>query len=149
MMKILITILGTVALLTSAGHAVATTVIREEPLDWQQIANMDGDAVFQNLCASCHGVGGNGNGPAASVIDKDVPDLTRLAANNGGEFSHNAVERSISGNSRNVKHGGIDMPAWEQQFKYVQTGWSSFQREAYARKRIHQLAEYIESIQVH
>jgi len=148
-MKTLITILGTVALLTSAGHAVAKTVIREEPLDWQQIANMDGGAVFQNLCASCHGAGGIGNGPAASVIDKDVPNLTRLASNNGGEFSHNAVERSISGNSRNVKHGGIDMPAWEQQFKYAQTGWSSFQREAYARKRIHQLAEYIESIQVH
>lgn len=148
-MKILITILGTIALLTSAGNAIAKTVVREEPLTWQQIANMDGDAVFQNLCASCHGVGGNGDGPAANVIDKSVPDLTRLAANNDGEFSHNAVERAISGNSRAVTHGTIDMPAWEQQFKYVQMGWSSFQREAYARKRIHQLAKYIESIQVH
>jgi mono/diheme cytochrome c family protein len=149
MMKTLITILGTVALLTFTGHAVAKTVIREEPLDWQQIANMNGAGVFQNLCASCHGVGANGNGPAASVIDKDVPDLTRLAANNGGEFSHNAVERLISGKSRNVTHGTIDMPAWEKQFKYAQTGWSTFQREAYARRRIHQLTEYIESIQIH
>lgn len=148
-MKILITILGTAALLTCSGHAIAKTVIREEPLDWQQIANMDGGGVFQSLCASCHGAGGIGNGPAASAIEKDVPDLTRLAVNNGGEFSHNYVERAISGDSRTIRHGTIDMPAWEHQFKYAQTGWSSFQREAYARRRIHQLTTYIESIQVH
>ena len=148
-MRNLITIIGIVALMTCAGHADAKTVIRQEPLDWQQIANMDGDVAFHNLCAACHGVAGTGDGPAASELEKNIPDLTRLAANNEGRLSHNALERFIAGNSRAVTHGTIDMPLWEQQFKYVKPGWSSFQRDAYARKRIHALARYIESIQVY
>ena len=39
------------------------------------------------------------------------------------------------------------MPEWEQQFLYVRTGLSSFQREAHARNRIHELTEFVETLQ--
>jgi hypothetical protein len=40
------------------------------------------------------------------------------------------------------------MPDWEQQFMYVQPGWNTFMRQAYARKCIHALGDYIETLQL-
>ena len=136
-----------------AGTAVGKVVIKQEPLTWQHVDKADGDMLFNNLCATCHGVDAKGDGPAASALDKGVPDLTALTANNDGVYPYRQVQmkiagKTVSGKFPAVKHGTIDMPMWEQQFMYVQPGWTTFHREAYARRQIQTLNTYIESIQV-
>ncbi|MFZ0099026.1 MAG: cytochrome c [Gemmobacter sp.] len=38
---------------------------------------------FANYCASCHGAGGKGDGPAAADLEKKPADLTQLAGPDG------------------------------------------------------------------
>jgi len=139
------------AVLLLIGYTVAApgeVVIRQEPLTWQQVGQLEGDELYNNLCAACHGADGAGNGAAASVMEKHVPDLTVIAARNSGVFSHKAVEDVIYGESRVVAHNTIDMPAWGEQFMYLRPGWNSILRENYARNRVHALTTHIERLQV-
>lgn len=46
----------------------------------------EGAAFFAANCAECHGAGGKGDGPKAAGLAAAPPDLTRLSAENGGEF---------------------------------------------------------------
>lgn len=136
------------SLMACMGTSVAQVVLKQAPLDWEDTANLGGGALYNNLCASCHGVSGAGDGPAAGVLHKDVPDLRLLTIDNDGVYSHKKIERSIRGSSRDIAHGTIDMPDWEQQFMYVNPGWSTFTREAYARRNIKALVAYIETLQL-
>ena len=149
-MKKLTAILGIVVLIIFTGTAFGEVVIKEAPLKWEDVAELDGDDVFNNLCSACHGTSGKGDGPAVSALEKGVPDLTVLAANNGGVYSHRKVEDVISGKHRVVAHGTIDMPMWGEQFMYLRPGpgINNFPRRYYAKERVHTLSTYIESLQV-
>ena len=46
----------------------------------------DGAAFFAENCVSCHGAGGQGDGPLAAGLDRKPTDLTLLARANGGSF---------------------------------------------------------------
>ena len=129
------------------GSAVAQVTVRQVSLEWESITDLEGEALYNSLCSICHGVSGKGDGAASNVVGKDVPDLTTIAFNHEGVFPHKYVERAIRGSSRDIAHGTVDMPDWEQQFMYVRSGWSSFTREAYARKRIKALSSHIETLQ--
>jgi len=75
-----------------------------------------GRELFQYWCASCHGLAGLGNGPLAPTLKRTVPDLTGIAARNGGVFPTIRVRRIIDG--REVQsHGDPDMPIWGTAFK--------------------------------
>src|ERR1700758_1504141 len=50
-----------------------------------------GRQMFDAYCASCHGQGGKGNGPAAPALKAPPTDLTQLAAKNGGTFPEQHV----------------------------------------------------------
>jgi hypothetical protein len=130
------------------GTAFGEVAIRQSPLTWQHVENADGDVLFNSLCAACHGAGAKGDGPAASALDRVVPDLTVLATNSDGGYPYQRVRRTISGEYRSIQHGTIDMPIWGQEFMYILPGRTSFQREAYARRLIHALNEHIENMQV-
>lgn len=60
----------------------------------------DGKAMFMQDCASCHGTGAMGNGPVAQTLGVAAPDLTGLAARNGGVFPREAVMATIDGLNR-------------------------------------------------
>lgn len=147
-MKKLIEAIGIIALMASLSVMASEVTVRQISLEWEATANLGGDALYNNLCSACHGISGNGNGPAAGALQKEIPDLRTLAINNEGVYPHKSVKRAIRGDSRDIAHGTIDMPDWEQQFMYVKPGWNTFMREAYARKRIHALSEYIETLQL-
>ena len=55
-----------------------------------------GRAFFDGNCVACHGADGRG-GPAAAGLARPVPDLSRIAARNGGVFDRNAVMSTIDG----------------------------------------------------
>lgn len=56
-----------------------------------------GRAFYGENCAGCHGDDGRGGGPAAAGLARPVPDLTRIAARNGGVFDRNEVMSTIDG----------------------------------------------------
>jgi mono/diheme cytochrome c family protein len=150
-MKIMRAIAIAGLMLLCAGVTFGEVTIREVTLEWEDVANLEGDELFNNLCAVCHGTGGDGDGPAVGALEKGVPDLTSLAANNDGVYSHRNVENVIYGKHRVVAHGAIDMPIWGEQFMYVRPGpgVNSFPHKYFARERVHTLSNYIESIQIH
>ena len=147
-MKLNLAITIAVVMFFGVGKTSAEVTINEVPLKHQDVSRLDGGALYDNLCAACHGASGKGDGPAAGQLAKGVPDLTVLSARNGGTFPHRKVESVICGKSRKVEHGTIDMPIWGQQFAYLRTGWTGFPKNAYVRNRAHTLATYVESIQL-
>ena len=136
-----------IAFLGLAATAAAEVEIKEAPLTWQKAAIIDGGALYQELCAVCHGENGKGDGPAAQALKKAVPDLTLLAAKNGGEFPFEKVEGIITGKNRVVAHGTVDMPIWGRAFEEVRLDWSRGHREAFAQQRIYNITEYLGTIQ--
>ncbi|MCV2869501.1 cytochrome c [Defluviimonas sp. WL0002] len=61
---------------------------------------VSGRSLYLDYCASCHGVGGKGDGPAAEGLGKMPADLTRIAARNGGVFPKVRVMSTIDGYTR-------------------------------------------------
>jgi len=59
-----------------------------------------GRALFQDYCVSCHGAGGQGDGPAAAGLARKPADLTGIAARNGGVFPMVQVMSVIDGYTR-------------------------------------------------
>ncbi len=147
-MKNLITLFAIIALVAFTGTTFGDVEIKEAPLTWQQAALTDGEELFVELCAACHGVSGKGDGPAASALAKPVSNLTVLAANNNGVFPMKQVTESITGESQIIAHGTIDMPVWGQRFEELRPDWKQFRRKALARQRIYNLVLHIESLQV-
>ena len=146
-MKLLPVLFGIVIVLIVGSSTFGQTDVKQAPLTWQQAALTDGEDLYFELCAVCHGKNGSGNGPAASAMSQAVPDLTALAANNEGEFPRQQVKDSIEGKSRVVSHGTSEMPIWGQMFVDVRPDWKQFRREGLARQRIYNLTEYLATIQ--
>ena len=148
-MKKLPVLFGIFVAIIIAGTTFAEVEIKEAPLTWQQAALTDGEELYLELCAVCHGIGGKGDGPAATAMSKPVPDLTVLAAKNVGKYPREVVEDSIAGKSRVVSHGTIDMPIWGQVFEdAARSDWKAFRREGQAKQRVFNLTEYLATIQV-
>ena len=75
-----------------------------------------GSEMYKAYCASCHGVDGKGNGPAAAALKAKLPDLTQLAKNNGGKFPSAHVAQLVIGDALVAAHGDKDMPVWGPAF---------------------------------
>lgn len=61
---------------------------------------VSGRALYGDYCASCHGTGGTGDGPAAEGLGKAPADLTTISARNGGSFPMAQVMSTIDGYTR-------------------------------------------------
>ena len=147
-MKTFLVIFGFIVVLASAPAISDEVEIKQAPLTWKQASLSDGEELFLELCAACHGKSGTGDGPAAGALKKGVPDLTRLAARNDGNFPRDQVQDSIAGESRVISHGSVDMPIWGQAFEGIRPDWKPHRREVFAKQRIYNLTEYLATIQV-
>src|SRR5579863_948889 len=78
-----------------------------------------GRQMYDAYCASCHGQGGTGNGPAAPALRVSPTDLTQLAAKNGGSFPGPRVAQVIKGDLSMPAHGSKEMPVWGPVFLYL------------------------------
>jgi hypothetical protein len=108
---------------------------------------MSGMEMYQQLCSSCHGGGGHGDGPVASLLKIGLPDLTRLAQLDGGEFPAEDVRRAIDGRWDRRAHGARDMPVWGWQL-YDSSAANDSAERAQVDSMIGRLVEYLRSIQV-
>ena len=138
--------LAAVCLVLSVQAGTEVT-IEEAPLTWTQAALGDGEALYAQVCATCHGADAKGDGPAAEVLVVPVPDLTRLALDNGGVYPAERVHKSITGESEVKAHGPLDMPVWGKAFEDVRPDVKPGQRWAFARMRISALTAYLETLQ--
>lgn len=111
-----------------------------------------GKGEYNAACASCHGLQGFGDGPAADQMKTKVPDITGLAKANNGVFPFDRVYRIIDGRE-DIKeaHGSREMPIWGLAFRrqssiYYDT-YPVTDTESSARSRILALTEYVYRLQ--
>lgn len=112
----------------------------------REIATLSGVELYEQLCSSCHGVTGEGDGPVAPLVKIGVPDLTRIAWRDGGEFPTEDVRRTIDGRFDRPVHGPRDMPVWGWSF-YDSSNANDAQERARVDATIDRLVEYLRSIQ--
>ncbi len=124
--------------LLTAAIASAQPQVKKEPI--KPVAASDAKAMFSSYCASCHGMEGKGNGPAAAAMSKTPADLTRIAARNGGTFPDVKVKRYIEGLDEVSAHGSRDMPVWGPLFRELNRDTALI--------RVQALNDYLKSIQV-
>jgi len=104
-----------------------------------------GREVFLRRCASCHGDGGRGDGPAAGALRTAPADLTRIAARRGGSFPKGEIARFVDGRFAVEAHGTREMPVWGERLgeQIPEAGVS----EEVVRGQIGVVVEYLETIQ--
>lgn len=107
-----------------------------------------GDVVYQLYCATCHGRGGKGDGPAAASLTTPPADLTTIAKRNGGTFPVERITAAIDGRIEVVGHMDLAMPPWGQLFAHEFKGFpeGTIMEELISRRIAHIVA-YLESIQ--
>jgi mono/diheme cytochrome c family protein len=112
------------------------------------VPNSKAKADYVNYCASCHGVGGTGNGPMASELKTKPTDLTLLAKNNGGNFPFLKLRKVIDGSYTTGSlraHSSNEMPIWGDAFRREeQLGGNSYTT---TQARIMNILDYISMIQ--
>jgi mono/diheme cytochrome c family protein len=107
----------------------------------KSISDVSGAATFKEYCTSCHGPQAKGNGPAASALKTQPPDLTEITKRAGGKFPYTKVKAQIAGDDVIAAHGSRDMPTWGPLFKAVDPSTSV------AELRLTNLIRYLEEIQ--
>ena len=76
---------------------------RKNPVAAGAASSARGEKLFQANCASCHGAGGKGNGPAGAALDPKPADLTAMAGQHpDGDFAWK------------IANGRGSMPAWKR-----------------------------------
>jgi mono/diheme cytochrome c family protein len=89
-----------------------TVAVAQEDLGTQSIGKME----FQKNCASCHGMGGKGDGPLVEFLKQSPSDLTLLSKNHGGVFPQDKVYEWIRDPMRVRAHGTEEMPIWGDRY---------------------------------
>jgi mono/diheme cytochrome c family protein len=121
------------------------------PLSWgaagQQAEHKDrtarGGQAYRIYCASCHGTGGEGNGPMAQSLNVQPADLTRIRERYGA-FPEGRIAAAIDGRQEVLSHGPAAMPVWGLSF---QDAGRDLNQEREVQEKIHDLVAYLESIQ--
>ena len=104
-----------------------------------------GQQYFGQYCGACHGVDGQGHGPAAPALRTPPADLTRIAQRHGGHFPDAEVATQIDGRAMVRAHGSRDMPVWGWRFG-EKFGGEGVGEEA-VRGHLLVLIDYLKSIQ--
>jgi len=120
---VLLVVLASLCLMFYSVHAGQVGQNKE------QVAR--GKKLYLSYCASCHGVDASGNGPVASSLKQQPPDLRRIYAK-AGKFLAEEVRKKIAGDLSSPAHGRRDMPVWGM---------------ILSRDDINNLVKYLESIQ--
>lgn len=131
-------ILLTFALTCSLAFTLADEDSKQLPMGYVP----SGKQIYKEHCAACHGMDGQGHGPAAPSLVTAPPNLTTLAQRNGGTFPAEYVSNVIRFGPGFGAHGSSEMPVWGPIFLYIE-----HYNEAAVRQRIKNLCDFLESIQ--
>jgi len=106
-----------------------------------------GQEEYLMACAACHGKDGDGNGELATMFKNPIPNLTGITKRNDGVFPLLGVIQAIDGRAVIRGHGN-PMPVFGNRYRTEAESRSAmFGSEAQVRRRVLELALYIQSIQ--
>ena len=107
------------------------------------IRPLEGETIFKDFCASCHGHDARGKGPVSGSLKQEVPDLTRLSQRNSGKFPAAQVRKTlmVGGDKPQPAHGSRTMPIWGPIFHAIE-----FDQDL-GNVRVENVTKYLESIQ--
>ena len=108
-----------------------------------------GRVTYRVYCINCHGAKGAGDGTLAEMLTTKPADLTQLKANNDGKYPADQVRDIIDGRTGVRGHGMKEMPVWGDVFQTssLEPSGSDETGEERARRKVHELVLYLESIQ--
>jgi mono/diheme cytochrome c family protein len=139
-MKLLCTLISASVLVTAADRRPLDA--QNQPTPPLVLDSRAGSEAFRFYCASCHGITGRGDGPAANALKTRPPDLTSLARQNGGTFPRDRIRSIVMGSAGPLDaHGSRDMPVWGVVF------WALDASAPSVRLRIDTIVAHIESLQ--
>jgi mono/diheme cytochrome c family protein len=129
----------------------AASLVAALPLSWQAASPETeqedragrGGQSYRIYCASCHGTGGEGDGPMARALHEPPADLTRISERYGS-FPEERIAAVIDGRFEVLSHGPGSMPVWGLSF---QDAGRDMDQEREVQERIRDLVAYLESIQ--
>jgi len=101
-----------------------------------------GQVTYLRYCVACHGKTARGDGPLATELQVGMPDLTTLAARNGGKYPYDRVVMVVEKGDILRGHVVQDMPAWGDAFKKT-----AGTEEPTVGAAIRNLANYLWSVQ--
>jgi mono/diheme cytochrome c family protein len=82
-------------------------------------AAFNGQAIYQDYCAACHGRDGKGDGPAARALKTAPIDLTQISHDHSGKFPEAAIRKIVLGEDMMPSHGTEAMPIWGKIFTKI------------------------------
>jgi mono/diheme cytochrome c family protein len=107
----------------------------------------EGRVLYEDHCATCHGLEADGDGPMAGVMLVKPVDLTALSANNGGTFPLVKVIKRIDGRDPLVAHGS-PMPVYGDFFEGNDTAMKAANGQPIMTSRaIADLVAYLQELQ--
>jgi mono/diheme cytochrome c family protein len=105
-----------------------------------------GRILYLTYCQSCHGLAGQGDGPAAASLRAQLPDLSRLWEYYGTPLDRERLVEYIDGRWLVGAHGPREMPVWGREF-YEDAPPMTPNLEGAKRHLIGVLADYLETLQ--
>ena len=105
---------------------------------------VDGRQMYVTYCAPCHGMTGEGNGPAAPAFKQAPTNLTLLAKTHGGNYPQETLKNSLTFGTNVRAHGDAKMPVWGELFDSLDSGSGA---SSVPKLRIKNLADYIQTLQ--
>jgi len=138
---------------TCRALGIGSAMLLAASLSSAQATTADiGRVDYEAHCASCHGVGGKGDGAMRPFLTKAPSDLTTLSRRHGGAFPTQLVWETIDGRNSKLTglHGTREMPVWGATFRSQSMRYPEMasQAEWYVRGRIVSLIDHLARIQV-
>ncbi len=99
--------------------------------------------MYAKYCASCHGLAGGGDGPAAPALKSASSNLTLLTKSHNGKFPRVLVYETVCSGTRLPARTNSHMPAWGNAFVSMDGS-----RSQIPVLRLKALGEFIASVQV-
>jgi mono/diheme cytochrome c family protein len=137
-----IPLVATIALLIVALMIPAKTRAADDQIPPALVE--DGHHTYLDLCASCHGNTGKGDGPVALELVHKPSDLTQIARKNDGKFPFWQVYQTINGRRIPRAHGKPEMPVWGSRPEMFYGGFATSET---TREWMLAVTLYLQSIQ--
>lgn len=125
----------------SGATALPQTPTSIQAQNQSAIVPLDGETIFRNYCASCHGLGGEGDGPVTQALKVKPSKLTTLTQRNHGQFPAERVRRIVAGDEVSAAHGSREMPIWGPMFHQI-----DYDRDL-GYVRLQNVTEYLKTLQ--
>ena len=146
--SVLIWVAGT--LLCVASLALAAQLYAEDQATEDRAFFVaKGRVTYRVYCINCHGAKAKGDGALAEMLSTKPSDLTQLKARNDNKYPADTVRDIIDGRKGVRAHGMQEMPIWGDVFQTssLEPSGSDESGEDRARRKVHELVLYLESIQ--